>query len=90
VLDLWRRRMLKRYFVQALLKASITKDSAQERGIVDFLVKYDRTVYNSIRMDPRFIVMKMVICNRRITYFVFKYILKQETFIKDFEYIDPD
>lgn len=89
-LDLWRRRMLKRYFVQVLLRAAITKDSAQERGIVDFLVKYDRTVYNSIRMDPRFIVMKMVIRNRRITYLVFKYILKQETFIRDFEYIDPD
>ena len=82
--------MLKRYFVQVLLRAAITKDSAQERGIVDFLVKYDRTVYNSIRMDPRFIVMKMVIRNRRITYLVFKYILKQETFIRDFEYIDPD
>jgi glycosyltransferase involved in cell wall biosynthesis len=87
VLDLWRRRMLKRYFVQVLLKASITKDSAQERGIVDFLVKYDRTVYNSIRMDPRFIVMKMVIRSRKITYFIFKHVLKQETFIKDFEYL---
>ena len=87
VLDLWRRRMLKRYFVQVLLRAAITKNSAQERGIVDFLVKYDRTVYDRIRMDPRFIVMKMVIRNRRITYFVFKHILKQESFIKDFEYL---
>jgi hypothetical protein len=69
------------------LKASITKDSAQERGIVDFLVKYDRTVYNSIRMDPRFIVMKMVIRSRKVTYFIFKHVLKQETFIKDFEYL---
>ena len=87
VLDLWRRRMLKRYFVQVLLRAAITKNSAQEQGIVDFLVKYDRTVYDRIRMDPRFIVMKMVIRNRRITYFVFKHVLKQESFIKDFEYL---
>ncbi len=87
VLDLWRRRMLKRYFVQVLLRAAITKNKVQEQGIVDFLVKYDRAVYDSIRMDPRFIVMKMVIHNRRITYFVFKHILKQESFIKDFEYI---
>lgn len=87
VLDLWRRRMLKRYFVQVLLRAAITKNSIQEQGIIDFLVKYDRTVYNNIRMDPRFIVMKMVIRSSRITYFVFKHILKQESFIKDFEYI---
>jgi len=87
VLDLWRRRMLKRYFVQVLLRAAITKNNAQEQGIIDFLVKYDRAVYDSIRMDPRFIVMKMVIHNRRLTYFVFKHILKQESFIKDFEYL---
>jgi glycosyltransferase involved in cell wall biosynthesis len=87
VLDLWRRRMLKRYFVQVLLRAAITKNSTQEQGIVDFLLKYDRAVYDSIRMDPRFIVMKMVIRSSRITYFVFKHILKQESFIKDFEYI---
>jgi glycosyltransferase involved in cell wall biosynthesis len=90
VLDLWRRRMLKRYFVQVLLRAAITKNMLQEQGIADFLVKYDRAVYDSIRMDPRFIVMKMVIRNRRITYFVFKHILKQESFIKDFEYIHRD
>lgn len=88
ILDLWRRRMLKRYFVQVLLRAAITKNSIQEQGIVDFLVQYDRTVYDSIRKDPRFVVMKMVIRSRRITYFVFKHILKQETFIKDFEYIE--
>jgi glycosyltransferase involved in cell wall biosynthesis len=86
-LDLWRRRMLKRYFVQVLLRAAITKNSAQEQGIVDFLMKYDRAVYDSIRMDPRFIVMKIVIRSSRLTYFVFKHILKQESFIKDFEYI---
>lgn len=79
--------MLRRYFVQVFLRAAITKNSAQERGIFEFLVKYDRAVYDSIRMDPRFIVMKMVIRNRRITYFVFKHILKQESFINDFEFI---
>jgi len=90
VLDLWRRRMLKRYFVQVLLRAAITKNRRQEQGIADFLVKYDKAVYDSIRMDPRFIVMKMVIRNRRMTYFIFKHILKQESFIKDFEYIHCD
>jgi glycosyltransferase involved in cell wall biosynthesis len=87
VLDLWRRRMLKRYFVQVLLRAAITKNKSQEIGIVDFLVKYDQSVYDSIRMDPRFIVMKMIIPSSRMTYFVFKHILKQESFIKDFEYL---
>ena len=87
VLDLWRRRMLKRYFVQVLLRAAITKNKVQEQGIIDFLVKYDRAVYDSIRRDPRFIVMKMIIRSKKMTYFVFKHILKQESFIKDFEYL---
>jgi glycosyltransferase involved in cell wall biosynthesis len=87
VLDLWRRRMLKRYFVQVLLRAAITKNRVQEQGIVDFLLKYDRAVYDDIRRDPRFIVMKTIIHSRRMTYFVFKHILKQESFIKDFEYL---
>ena len=87
VLDLWRKRLLKRYFVQVLLRAAIIKNKVQEKGILDFLVKYDRAVYDSIRMDPRFIVMKAVIRSSRMTRFVFKYILKQETFIKDFQYI---
>lgn len=87
ILDLWRRRMLKRYFVQVLIRAAITQNTAQEQGIVDFLAKYDRTVYDSIRHDPRFIAMKMVIRSRRMTYFIFKHILKQESFIKDFEYL---
>jgi glycosyltransferase involved in cell wall biosynthesis len=87
VLDLWRRRMLKRYFVQVLLRAAITKNVAQKQGIVDFLLKYDRAVYDSIRRDPRFIVMKMIVHNRGMTYFVFKHILKQESFIKDFDYL---
>lgn len=86
-LDLWRGRMLKRYFVQVLLRAVIAKNRAQEQGIIDFLQKYDRTVYNDIRRDPRFITMKAIIPSRRMTYFIFKHILKQETFIKDFEYI---
>jgi glycosyltransferase involved in cell wall biosynthesis len=88
VLDRWRRRMLKRYFVQVLLRATIAKNKTQEQGIITFLFQYDRRVYDSIRMDPRFIAMKVIIRSRRMTYFVFKHILKQETFIKDFEYID--
>jgi len=80
--------MLKRYFVQALVRAILTGNRLQEKGIVDFLLKYDRSVYDMIRMDPRFIIMKGIVRSRKLTYFVFKYILKQETFIKDFEYIN--
>jgi glycosyltransferase involved in cell wall biosynthesis len=87
-LTLWRRRMLKRYFVQALVRAILTGNRLQEKGIVDFLLKYDRSVYDMIRMDPRFIIMKGIVRSRKLTYFVFKHILKQETFIKDFEYIN--
>lgn len=88
ILDRWRRRMLKRYFVQVLLRAAITQNRDQEQGIIRFLIQYDRAVYDSIRLDPRFVVMKLVIRSRTLTYFVFKHILKQESFIKDFEYLE--
>jgi glycosyltransferase involved in cell wall biosynthesis len=87
ILDLWRRRMLKRYFVQVLLRAAITKSKVLEEGIVAFLLQYNPAVYDSIRRDPRFIIMKTIIQSKKMTYFVFKHILKQESFIKDFEYL---
>lgn len=86
-LILWRRRMLKRYFLQVLIRAAILKNRIQEKEGIDFLMKYDRSVYDMIRMDPRYIAMRMIISSRKMTYFVFKHIIKQETFIKDFEYI---
>jgi len=87
-LTLWRRRMLKRYFVQVIIRAAILKNRVQEKEGIDFLVKHDRRVYDMIRMDPRYIAFRMIINSRKMTYFVFKYIIKQETFIKDFEYMN--
>ena len=87
-LTLWRRRMLKRYFVQLLVRAMLLGNRLQEKKTVDFILKYDRRVYDMIRMDPRFIVLKGVMRSRKMTYFVFKHIIKQETFIKDYEYVN--
>lgn len=88
VLERWRRRMLKRYFVQVFVRAILTKNAFQMKGIADYLKANERTVYRSIALDPRFIVLRMVLESRRLTYLVFKHILRQESFIKDFEYID--
>jgi glycosyltransferase involved in cell wall biosynthesis len=87
VLDQWRRRMLKRYFVQILVRALLIENKEQERAILDFLKTYDVNVYRSLRRDIRFHGLKLIMKNRLLVLFVFKYILKQESFFRDFEYI---
>lgn len=87
VLDRWRRRMLKRYFVQILVRAMMIRNSEQERVIWEYLKTYDADVYRSLRRDIRFQGLKRIMNNRWLVLFVFKYILKQESFFRDFEYI---
>lgn len=87
VLDRWRRRMLKRYFVQILVRAMMIRNSEQERVIWEYLKTYDADVYRSLRRDIRFQGLKRIMNNRWLVLFVFKHILKQESFFRDFEYI---
>jgi len=87
VLDQWRRRMLKRYFVQILVRALMLGNREQEGAIQDFLKTYDADVYRSLRRDIRFHGLKLIMKNRSLVLLVFKYILKQESFFRDFEYI---
>jgi hypothetical protein len=87
VLDQWRRRMLKRYFVQILVRALMLENREQEAAILDFLKTYDIDVYRSLQRDVRFHGLKLIMKNRLLVWFVFKYILKQESFFRDFEYI---
>ena len=84
----WRLRMLKRYFVQILVRALLMKNRAHERAIIDYLKANEKDVYRSIILDPRFAALRLTILRSRpLTYFVFKHILRQESFIKDYEYI---
>ena len=87
VLDQWRRRMLKRYFVQILVRALMLGNREQERAILDFLKTYDVDVYRSLQRDLRFHGLKLIMKNRMLVLLVFKYILKQESFFRDFEYM---
>jgi hypothetical protein len=87
VLDRWRRRMLKRYFVQILVRALMLENREQEGAILAFLKNYDIDVYRSLQRDIRFHGLKLIMRNRVLVLFVFKYILKQESFFRDFEYM---
>lgn len=87
VLDQWRRRMLKRYFVQILVRAMMQENRDQERAILNYLKTYDVDVYLSLQRDIRFHGLKLIMKNRLLALFVFKYILKQESFFRDYQYI---
>ena len=84
----WRRRMLKRYFVQIIVGALLMKNNLHEKGIIDYLKANEKDVYHSILLDPRFAALRLsILWSRSLTYFVFKHVLKQESFIKAYEYI---
>ncbi len=89
VLDRWRRRMLRRYFVKILSMAMIMKDDPLRKEILNYLKEYDRKVYRSLIADVRFHAFALAAKNRRLLYFILKHILKQESFIRDFDYIRP-
>jgi glycosyltransferase involved in cell wall biosynthesis len=89
VLDRWRRRMLRRYFVKILSMAMIIKDNDLRKEILEYLRNYDRQVYRSLMLDVRFHAFALAAKSRPLLYFIFKHILKQESFIKDFDYIHP-
>ena len=88
ILDQWRRRMLKRYFVQILVRAMMLRNREQEKTIWDYLKTYDIKVYRSLQYDIRFHGLKGIMNSRMLVWFVFKYILKQESFYRDFEYMN--
>ena len=88
VADKWRKLMLKRYFAKILVTAVIIKDRELEKNIRDFLRQYDQNVYESLKMDIRFFVLSMLAKNRVLIRFVFKRIFGQESFARDFEYME--
>jgi glycosyltransferase involved in cell wall biosynthesis len=88
ILHQWRIRMLKRNFVKILSIAMIIKDDYLRKDILNHLKKYDKQVYNSVVWDMRFQIFTLAAKNRHLLYFIFKHILKQESFIKDFDYIN--
>ncbi len=87
VLDRWRRRMLRRYFIKILSTALILKDDRLQKDILNYLKNYDHHVYLSLMMDMRFHAFAIASKNRRLLYFIFKHVIKQESFIRDFDYI---
>jgi hypothetical protein len=89
VLDRWRQRMLRRYFVKILSMAMIMKDNPLRTEILNYLKKYDRKAYRSLMSDIRFHAFALAAKNRPLLYFIFKHVLKQESFIRDFDYIRP-
>lgn len=86
VAERWREMMLKRYFAKLLLTAAIIKDRELEKKFHDYFRQYHSNVYNSLIRDIKFRALMVVAENRVLLRFVFKHILRQESFIRDFGY----
>lgn len=88
VAEKWRKLMLKRYFAKILVTAVIIKDREFEKNIYEYLRQYDISIYKSLRMDIRFRILSMLAENPALIRFVFKNVFGQESFARDFEYMN--
>lgn len=88
VAERWRKLMLKRYFAKLLVTACIIKDHALKENIYDHLKQNYQPVYESLRMDLRFRILLLMATQPALIRFVFKYVFGQESFARDFEYMN--
>jgi len=82
-LEIWRKRMIKKYLVKILVKTLNLKLRKQYRDLLFLLQKKDFEIYKSIVRDPRFFLLKVLIQIPGATKLIFKQLLKKETFYED-------
>ncbi|MBN2125042.1 MAG: glycosyltransferase family 2 protein [Deltaproteobacteria bacterium] len=85
VLDKWRLRMLKRYFVSLLMRFTILRDETSRGRVLDHVKRHYGDVYRSLLRDPRYLGLRIVSKHRGMLVFLFREILKQESFLRDLE-----
>ncbi len=82
-IERWKRQMTRRYFVKNLLKLLIIGESQKFDDLSSIFKKYNKKVYNSVVWDLKFILMRIIIKNKMLTKFIFKNVLKIESFYED-------
>jgi glycosyltransferase involved in cell wall biosynthesis len=83
----WKTKMLKRYFFRILVQANfhspVTLDS-----VWNLLKNYSSDIYKALRFDFKYNVFRLLKLYRPALFFVAKYVLKQESMLKDLEMYD--
>lgn len=83
VLDEWRSKMLKRFFIKNLIRFQLLRDGNLHKDLIKEIKNYDKRIYDSINKDLRLIFMKNILRNKFLTKFIFKYIIKNESYLED-------
>lgn len=79
----WKRKMLKNYFLRLVLAAILKHDKKEIPVIFDLAKKTDSRVYNSLIFDWRLWAIRAISSSNLLLFLVLKYILKAEFYYKD-------
>jgi len=82
-LDRWRFKMLKSYFVRNLATAIIIKDLNLENDIYAKVKNYNLKLAKNLQSNLSLKILRLISKNDKLLFFVFKYILKAEYYLKD-------
>lgn len=83
-LEFWKFKMLKRYFFRILVQVSFMapEQLAETR---QWIRDYSPEIYRAMRFDFKYMSFRIIKNCRPFLYFVTKYIIKQESLLKDIE-----
>lgn len=83
MLDEWRSRLLKRYFLKHMVRALLLKQAETQALLEDKLRERYPELFEKIMRDVRYRLFKLVYRSKTITRLIFKYYVKQEGFYAD-------
>ena len=80
----WRLKMLKRYFFRVLVQANFY-EPLMVKKVWELMKSYSFEVYKSMKFDYKYLFFKVLKIWRPLLLIVTKYVLKQESVLKDLE-----
>lgn len=83
-IDDWLKKLLIRHHTKWLIKIWFLSPT-QENNYLDYLKKTEPLVYKNITKDPKYIGYKLIRRSTTLMRLVFKYVIKQESFIADLQ-----
>jgi hypothetical protein len=84
-LEKWRIEMLKRYFFRILVQANF-QSKAQLKEVWKLIKTYSNDMYKTMRYNYKYQVFRVLKAFKPALFFVTKYLLKQESILKDLEF----
>ncbi len=83
IIDLWKKRMLKRVFFRLIVTFLILKQPQRVKECISYIKNQYNGLYYEILFDPRLILFRLLSANDAVAHWSFKNIVKQESFFND-------